>query len=106
MKVTIKGFINARKTSRYDLDKHGYVEGMEFDFSTYDRTAHDSEIVIVRQHEFEIDVPDDFDPREGMVANLEREKRKLTAEFQARVTQLNSRIQSLLAIENNPTEVA
>lgn len=106
MKATIKGFISARKSRDYDVDNRRFVERLEFDFTTYDRSQHDSSAVTIRQQEFEIDVPDDLDLRDGLVANLERDKRKLNAEFQARVTQLNAQIQSLLAIENKPTEVA
>lgn len=57
-------------------------------------------------HSFEVEVPDGFDPRSGIVANLEREKAEVTAKFQARITEINGRIQSLLAIENKPSEVA
>lgn len=51
-------------------------------------------------------MPDGFDPRSGIVANLEREKAEVTAKFQALITEINGRIQSLLAIENKPSEVA
>jgi hypothetical protein len=37
--------------------------------------------------------------RPGIAKGLEREKQRITAEFQARVTEIDGRIQSLLAIE-------
>jgi hypothetical protein len=106
MKVTIKGFISASKSRDYDIENKRFVERLEFGFTPYDRSMHDSSIVTIREQEFEIDVPDNLDLRDGLVANLERDKRKLTAEFQARVTSLNAQIQSLLAIENKATEAA
>ncbi|RQR87811.1 hypothetical protein DIE09_06420 [Burkholderia sp. Bp9010] len=94
----------ASKTQEYCLEKHGYVDKLVFAFSHYDSSKYDPSQVAVREHEFEVEVPDDFDPRAGLVENLEREKRKITAEFRAKVTQINGQIQSLLAIEASPNE--
>jgi hypothetical protein len=94
MKVTINGFIIAKQ------DK--WTPAPEFVFREYDSSKYQCEgecLVMVKPHTVEFDVPDDFDMRPGMVENLEREKEKITAQFQARVTQINAQIQSLLAIE-------
>ena len=53
----------------------------------------------VADHTVSVDAPEDFDPRGHMVSVLEREKLKITADFQKRVTEINGQIQSLLAIE-------
>ena len=45
-------------------------------------------------------VPADFDPVPQMVASIEAEKAKLTAEFTARVSELNKRLSELQAIEH------
>jgi hypothetical protein len=89
MKVTIKGAIWAVKYS--------WSEGLFYSFDDTDH--HDPRYVKVMDHELTVEVPDDFDMRPGMVANLEREKEKAKADFTARVTQINAQIQSLLAIE-------
>lgn len=99
MKVMMKGYVMATKTREYDCKKHQVVDGIQFTFSHYDSSKYDEAQVVVQEHSFEVEVPDNFDPREGLVANLEREKRRISAEFQAKVTQINAQIQSLLAIE-------
>lgn len=105
MKVQMKGFIMASKSQRYDADKLKYVDHMIYLFSHYDSSKYSSEEVVVGEHTFEVEVPDNFDPREGLVANLEREKQKITADFQKRVTEINGQIQQLLALEGPVSEV-
>ncbi|PFH29098.1 hypothetical protein [Burkholderia sp. JKS000303] len=94
MKVQIKGFIFAERLHNTSL---------MFSFAQYDVTKYDEKVVMVAPHEFEVEVPDDLDLRVGIVANLERKKKELQAEFNARVTDINAQIQSLLAIENGAT---
>lgn len=89
MQVAIKGAIWAVKYS--------WSENLFYEFS--ESGHNDPRYVKVADHEFTVEVPDDFDMRPGMVANLEREKEQVKAEFTARVTQINAQIQSLLAIE-------
>jgi hypothetical protein len=103
MNATLKGFIMASKTQRYDIEKMQYMDEMVFLFSHYDSSRYNKEEVMVCEHSFDVEVPDGFDPRAGLVANLEREKKKITAEYQARITEINGQIQSLLAIENRAT---
>lgn len=91
MKVQIKGFI---LFGRNEWENH---LAPYFKFYFCDNSEG---FVLVKPHSFEVDVPDDFDPRPKMVEKLEGEKRRITAEFNARVTDLNAQIQSLLAIEN------
>lgn len=94
MKVVVNGFIIATQ------DK--WQKKPEFVFREYDSSQYSSDTelrVLVAKHTIEFEVPDDFDMRPGIVKGLEREKQRITAEFQARVTEINGRIQSLLAIE-------
>lgn len=93
MKVTVEGFIIA--TQEVWQQEPEFIF-REFDTSKY---SNDETRVMVRPHTIEFEVPDGFDMRPGVVENLEREKQRITAEFQARVTALNAQIQSLLAIE-------
>lgn len=94
MKVQIKGFIFAGTD---------FTGQLVYSFADYDRTQYDSDLVQVREYTLEADVPDEFDPRPGIVANLRREKQKLQAECAAKLTDLEAQIQSLLAIENGAT---
>lgn len=92
MQVEIKGFI---LFGQYEHQAR-WGEKPYFLFREYDGYEG---FVTVQEHHFTVDVPDNFDPRPQMVELLEAEKAKVTAEFHARVTQINAQIQSLLAIE-------
>lgn len=94
-KHKIKGFITFNG-SRYAADD------ARISFSPYKPSEEYSpNTVVVREHEFEVEVPDDFDPRAGLVANLEEQKKRVQAEFARAVRDIDQRIQSLLAIEHN-----
>ena len=94
MKHTIKGFITF-EPPRYGSKKP------TVDFKTYDPRQFDSfRGAVVREHTFEVEVADDFDPRPGLIASLEAQKRKARAEFAARVKEIDDQIAGLLAIEN------
>ncbi|MDR6393486.1 hypothetical protein [Paraburkholderia phenoliruptrix] len=90
MKVEIKGFILFGR-HEWECCTPPYYK-----FYNYDETEG---FVKVQEHSFEVEVPAHFDPRPQMVEKLEKEKKKIEAEFQARVTHINAQIQSLLAIE-------
>lgn len=92
MKVEIKGWI---LFGHYEHEAK-WGEKPYFTFKAFDSVEG---FVTVREHSFMVEVPDDFDPRPQMVEKLREEKRKVEAEFHARVTQINAQIQSLLAIE-------
>ena len=51
-------------------------------------------------HTIETDIPDDFDPRPGMVKALREQRKAAEREFAAKVMEIDQRINSLLAIEN------
>lgn len=48
------------------------------------------------------DVPDNFDPREPQISMLEKKKEKITNEFHAAVTRIETEISKLKAIEYTP----
>jgi hypothetical protein len=53
----------------------------------------------VGPQEIEIEVPDSYDPRAQQVAALETLKKKVMADYQKSVTEINDRISKLMAIE-------
>ena len=57
--------------------------------------------VVVCEHSFEIDVPDDFDPTPLKIAALQAEKEKVKADFAKRVMEIDAEIGKLLAITND-----
>jgi hypothetical protein len=93
MKTVIKGFIHYRKP-RWDGEK-------EFEFFGYDLTDNESAYgrVMVQAHEFEVELPDDFDPRPQQVQALEKEMQKVRADFAARVTEIERQISTLTCLE-------
>ncbi|CAJ5553394.1 Uncharacterised protein [Burkholderia pseudomallei] len=94
MKVKISGFIQARQSS--------VTNTVHFSFSPFDDMTQYG-YVTVMPHEIEVDLPEGFDIRRKQVDALETEKRRLGAEFTARVTEIDSQIRSLLAVENGAT---
>ena len=54
----------------------------------------------VNQQEFEVDVPDNFDPRPMQIKALRDEKEKLLAETHVKANNLDDQIQKLLSIED------
>lgn len=92
MQVEIKGYI---VFGQHDYEQR-CGEKPYFTFKDYEPSEG---FVTVREHEITVDVPDEFDPRPQMVEKLEAEKKRIEAEFYAKITQINGQIQSLLAIE-------
>ena len=71
-------------------------------FSFYPfKPASDSSLGMpVFEHTFEVEVPDDFDPRPQQIAALDEEIQKTHAKFTARINELQEQKARLLAIEN------
>lgn len=90
MKVQIDGWILFGR-NEWEHHREPYYK-----FYAYDQSEG---FVCVKEHSFEVEVPDDFDPRPKMVEQLELEKKSITAEFNEKIVSLNAQIQSLLAIE-------
>jgi hypothetical protein len=53
----------------------------------------------VGEQEIEIEVPDNYDPRAQKIAALQAKKNKIMADYQKTVTEINTRISELQAIE-------
>jgi LmbE family N-acetylglucosaminyl deacetylase len=70
------------------------------DYTVYSCKLDDNEYrTYVGAQEIEIDVPDDYDPRAQKIAALEAHKQKVMADFQKTMTEINTRISKLQAIE-------
>lgn len=89
MKVTISGYIVAQQYS--------WEKSPSFTFYGF-KPDGINETIAVQPHSFEVDIPDSFDIRPGLVQNLEAEKQKLRAEFAKSVTDIDRRISELTAI--------
>lgn len=95
MKKIINGHVYWHHT-KY-MEAPAYMFDM-FDMRTWSEQSRDGRVHI-KEHSFEVDVPDDFDPRPQQIAVLEAEKVRIRTEMARRVKELDDRIQSLLAIE-------
>jgi hypothetical protein len=96
MKAKIEGFIL--------FGRHSFETYMEpyFRFCDYEGATG---FVVVQPHLLEVEVPDNFDPRPQLVKNLETEREQIRAEFAKRITEIDSQIRNLLAIESNAEAV-
>lgn len=98
------------------MSKHtisGYLYHIQYDFQVKDEfkiefhkasnmaECSGGDWTLIREVSFEVEVPDDFDPRPAKVAALTTEKQKVRAEFAKRITELDEQINKLLAIENS-----
>lgn len=63
------------------------------------KTADDDFRVWVSEQEIEIDVPEDFDPRQSQIAALEARKAKAMADYHKTVAEINVQISKYLALE-------
>jgi uncharacterized protein YlxW (UPF0749 family) len=85
----------------------GYREGVDptIRFVEWElKTAEDMKLwgTPVRQQSFEVEIPDNFDPRKPMLEGLNAELQKTREEFAAKVAQINEQIARLQAIEYTP----
>ena len=102
MKVTIKGFIYAKGMRHFDSAECKMVEGPEYSFWTsgdLHKSEHFRDLALVGPHEIIAEIPESFDPRQQLAENLKAEKKRLQAEFNKRVTEIDRQIQTYLAIE-------
>lgn len=90
-KHIVKGYITSTQYS--------WETKPSFGFSMYKPLKEQTDTVIVSEHQFEVEVPDDFDPRPGKIAALKKKKKLMEAQFTASVKVINDQINSLLAIE-------
>jgi len=102
MQVEIKGFIYAVGTRHFDEQTLKYVDGPKFEYRESGILAgreHFENYVLIGPVEFPFEVPEEFDPRAELVKGLEAKKKRLMAEFNQRVTEIDRQIQTYLAIE-------
>lgn len=56
----------------------------------------------IREVEIEVDVPDDFDPRPGIVEGMREQKKRILSDAQIKANQIDEQIQQLLSITYKP----
>jgi|GEM_PF-2059694 len=92
-KHTIKGYIVWEKWHSDEQGKFGFAH---YKPSTEQSTYVDR--VLVCEHSFEVDVPDDFDPTPGLIASLEAQKTELRLKLARELMEIDTRISKLQAL--------
>ena len=90
MKTTIKGFVHmsTNSWSRGELHLYGC------DMSDCNLGA-----VLVKEVDFDFDMPDDFDPRPAQIKALQEKQTQAAADFHALQTDIMRQINDLQALE-------
>lgn len=94
MKTTISGFIV--------WHKYGWEETPSYEFCMNDMKGRGPEWVVIATHEFEVEIPDDFDPRPKQIAALREAKQAVFADAQEKANNIEEQIQRLLCLEHKP----
>ena len=91
MKKTIKGFLHYSTW----VCTLGEIRFYESDMSG----VPSMEVVLIKPHEFEVEIPDDFDPRPAQIKALEEKQKQAAAAFQTMNTKIMRQISQLHALE-------
>jgi len=94
MKITTTMFLHWQQPA--------WKEDATFVLYSTDMSACLPNCALVGEREVTVDVPDNFDPRPGMVDGLKQKKNKVLADAQMEATKIDGQIQQLLAIECKP----
>lgn len=89
-KHTIKGWIAVSVPDEFGSDQHVTFLGYKPSGECY---------VPVREHSFEAEIDDDFDPRPAMLAALDKKEAEIRADFAKSITDLQEQRNKLLALE-------
>jgi hypothetical protein len=79
--------------TQFSWEEKGNYEVFSF------RAENTEQRTYVCDQEIEIEVPDNYDPRAQKIAALQAKKEKIMADYQKTVTEINTRISKLQAIE-------
>ena len=87
-----------KTTAHIHYQKYAWQEKGEYRLASF-KLDDSAERTYVSEQEIEIDIPEDYDPRAQQVAALEALKQKVMADYHKSVTEINDRINKILALE-------
>ena len=90
--------MKVKVTAHIYYNQYSWQETGEFQLF-YAKVDDTETMTYVGEQEFEIEVPDNYDPRAQKVAALEKYKQKVMADYHKTVTEINDRISKLQALE-------
>lgn len=86
-------------TAHIHYSKYHWEDNAEYVIYSF-KVDGSSHMTYVGEQEIEVDIPDNYDPRNQQIAALNAQKEKLNKEFSESVMKINKQINSLMAIEN------
>jgi len=87
-----------KTTAHVHYQKYAWQEKGEYRLASF-KLDDSAERTYVGEQEFDIDIPDNYDPRAQQIAALEALKQKVMADYHKSVMEINDRINKLLALE-------
>lgn len=76
-----------------------YMTEPEFGFHPCDMGMYSDSYTTIKVVDFDLELPDEFDPKLAMVEKMKAAKEKAKAEFQFLMDTIDGKIQQLIAIE-------
>lgn len=97
--ITVQGFAYCKPTESWEGKRPNSVDGFTYDFSGASVEGWGDGYIPAGTATLTIDLPEGFDPRAGAVKTLEERRKKIQAEFQARINEIDRQISQFAAIE-------
>lgn len=94
--ITIQGFAHCSPSYSWRKDDSNVINGFAYDFCNIQLEG--DGYIPVGTATLTIDLPEGFDPRSGAVKTLEEQRKKIQAEFQARMNEIDKQISQYTAI--------
>lgn len=92
--ITINGWIQCKPAASWDTNQ---IDGLKYDFFQHEDMTNCGH-AMVTPYTMTFEVPDSFNPNATFVEALKEKKKELQAEFQKRITEIQSEINKLTAI--------
>ena len=98
--LTIEALAYCVPAEDYEFESKNVFDGFKYDFAMTDISKLGGKYIYAGTSKLVITLPENFDPRDGAVKALEKQKQQIKAEFQARITEIERQISQFQAITN------
>lgn len=97
--ITIQGFAYCKVAQSYEHGQSDVIDGFKYDFHISSVEDWGDGYIHAGTSTLTIELPEGFDPRAGAVQSLEEQRKKIQAEFQAQMVEIDRQISQFTAIE-------
>lgn len=97
--ITLNLFAYCKPAEFYQDGQANVIDGFRYDTVHCDVTTWGDGYIPAGTATVTITLPEGFDPRAGAVKTLEEQRKKIQAEFQARMNEIDRQISQFTAIE-------